>query len=121
MSPPSPPPAMAPCPKCGRPLAPVAKRCLYCGHSRILATPGTPAYETERAASEVDAKRLERQKAVFQHGMGLGKTARKGSLGERLRQQSLPVRVAVMAVLVPLLMFVSPFKAFRMAKEVFRP
>ena len=116
-----PPPATTPCPKCGRPLAPAAKRCLYCGHSRILAPPGTPEYETERVASEGEAKRIERQKAAFQHGMGLGKAATQGSLSERLRHQSLPVRLAVMAVVVPLLMFVSPAKAFRMAKEVFRP
>jgi len=75
----------------------------------------------ERAAAEADAKRIERQKVIFQHGMGLGKPAAKPSLAERLRQQSLPVKVAVMLVVVPLLMFVSPFKAFKMAKEVFHP
>jgi hypothetical protein len=31
------------------------------------------------------------------------------------------VRLAVMAVLVPVLMLVRPFKAFRLVKEVFRP
>lgn len=114
-------PATAPCPKCGRPLAASAKRCLYCGHTRILAPPGTPEHDAERAAAEADAKRLERQKVIFQHGMGLGKTAAKPSLGERLRQQSLPVRLAVMVVAVPALMLVAPFKAFRLVKEVFRP
>ena len=118
-SPPAPPPA--PCPKCRRPLAAAAKRCPYCGTYRILAAPGTPAYEAERAAAEADAKRVERQKVIFQHGMGLGKTAAKPSLAERLREQSLPVKVAVMLVVVPLMMLVAPFKAFRMAKEVFRP
>ncbi len=97
------------------------KRCLYCGHTRILAAPGTPEHDTERAAAEADAKRLERQKVIFQHGMGLGKTATKASLGERLRQQSLPVRFAVMAVAFPALLLVAPFKAFRLVKEVFRP
>jgi hypothetical protein len=115
------PPAPTPCPNCRRPLAPAARRCSYCGKYRILAAPGTPEYETERAAAEADAKRIERQKVIFQHGMGLGKSAAKPSLAERLRQQSLPVKVAVMLVVVPLMMFVSPFKAFRMAKEVFRP
>jgi len=115
------PPATTPCPKCRRPLAATAKRCTYCGTYRILAKPGTPEYEVERAAAEADAKRIERQKVIFQHGMGLGKPAAKPSLAERLRQQSLPVKVAVMLVVVPLLMFVSPFKAFKMAKEVFHP
>ncbi len=94
---------------------------MYCGHFRILAAPGTRAYEVERAAVEADAKRLERQKVIFQHGMGLGKTALKPGLAERLRRQSLLVRIAVMAVVVPALMLVAPFKAFRLAKEVFRP
>ena len=116
---PVPPPA--PCPKCRRPLSPAAKRCPYCGSSRILAAPGTSGYEVERAAAEADDKRVERQKVIFQHGMGLGKSAAKPSLAERLREQSLPVKVAVMLIVVPLMMFVSPFKAFRMAKEVFRP
>jgi hypothetical protein len=53
--------------------------------------------------------------------MGLGKTALKPGLAERLRGQSLLVRIAVMAVVVPALMLVAPFKAFRLAKEVFRP
>ena len=113
--------APAPCPKCRRPLAAAAKRCPYCGHYRILAAPGTPEYEVERAAAESDAKRVERQKALYQHGMGLGKSAVKPSLADRLRQQSLPVKVAVMLVVVPLMMFVAPFKAFRLAQEVFRP
>lgn len=72
-------------------------------------------------AADADAKRLERQKVMYQHGMGLGKSAAKPPLAERLRHQSLPVRVAVMAVLVPALMLVRPFKAFRLVKEVFRP
>jgi DNA-directed RNA polymerase subunit RPC12/RpoP len=118
---PPPAPTTTPCAKCRRPLAAAAKRCPYCGTYRILAAPGTPEYEAERAAADADAKRVERQKALFQHGVGLGKSAAKPSLAERLQQQSLPVKVAVMLVVVPLLMFVSPFKAFRMAKEVFRP
>lgn len=119
--PPKPAPPTAPCPKCGRPLALAVKRCVYCGHTRILAPPGTPEYDAERAAAETEAKRLARQKVMYQHGMGLGKSAAKPPLAERLRHQSLPVRVAVMAVLVPALMLVSPFKAFRLVKEVFRP
>jgi hypothetical protein len=97
------------------------KRCVYCGHYRILAPPGTPEYEAERAAAETEAKRLERQKVLYQHGMGLGKSAAKPPLAERLRQQSLLVRVAVMAVVVPALMLVAPFKAFRLVKDVFQP
>jgi hypothetical protein len=98
-----------------------AKRCIYCGYTRIIAAPGTPEYEVERAAAEADAKRLERQKVVYQHGMGLGKSSVKPSLEERLRRQSLPVRLAVMAVVVPVMMLISPFKAFRLVKGVFRP
>jgi hypothetical protein len=116
-----PPGATAPCPKCRRPLAAAAKRCPYCGQHRILAAPGTPEYEAERAAADADAKRVERQKTLFQHGIGLGKTAAKPSLAERLRQQSFPVKLAVMLVVVPLMMFIAPFKAFRLAQEVFRP
>jgi len=115
------PPATTPCPKCRRPLGAGVKRCIYCGYTRLLSAPGTPAYEAEKAAAEAEAKRLERQKVVYQHGMGLGKSAAKPSLAERLRQQSLPVKVIVMLVVVPLMMFVNPFKAFSLAKEVFRP
>ncbi|HYT81805.1 MAG TPA: hypothetical protein VEK86_00040 [Gemmatimonadales bacterium] len=97
------------------------KRCVYCGHVRILAPPGTPEYEVERAAAETEAKRLERQKVLYQHGMGLGKSAAKPPLAERLRRQSLLVRLAVMAVVVPALMLVAPFKAFRLVKDVFQP
>jgi len=120
-NPPRPPASTTPCSKCRRPLAAAAKRCPYCGHYRIVAAPGTPEYEAERAAADADAKRVERQKALFQHGMGLGKTAAKPSLAERLRQQSFPVKLVVMLVVVPLMMFVNPFKAFSLAQEVFRP
>jgi len=118
---PSAPPATTPCQQCRRPVAVTAKRCTYCGTYRILAAPGTPEYEVERAAADADAKRVERQKVLFQHGMGLGKSAAKPSLAARLREQSLPVKVVVMLVVVPLMMFVNPFKAFALAKEVFRP
>jgi hypothetical protein len=97
------------------------KRCIYCGYTRLLSTPGTPEYETEKAAAEADAKRLERQKAIYQHGMGLGKTAVKPGLVERLRRESPLVRVLIMLPLFPLLLLTMPLKAFRMAKEVFRP
>ena len=114
-------PATAPCPKCGRPLALSAKRCLYCGTYRILAAPGTPDYEAERAAADADAKRVERQKVAFQHGMGLGQRTAAPSLGDKLREQSLPVRLLVMAVAVPVLLLVWPPKAIRLVKDVFRP
>jgi len=119
--PPPPPRAAAPCPKCRRPLAATAKRCPYCGSYRILAAPGTPEYEAERAVADADAKRVERQKVLFQHGMGLGKSAAKPSLAERLRELPLPAKIVVMLVVVPAMMFVAPFKAFRLAQEVFRP
>jgi hypothetical protein len=97
------------------------KRCIYCGHTRILAAPGTPEYEAERAAAEADAKKLERQKAIYQAGMGLGKSAVKPGLATRLREQSLGVRLLVMAVLVPLMMVTVPVRAFRLVKDVFEP
>lgn len=97
------------------------KRCLYCGHTRILAAPGTPEYEAERAAAEADAKKLERQKAIYQAGMGLGKTSAPTGFASKLREQSFPVRLLVMAVLVPLMMVTVPFKAFRLVKDVFQP
>ena len=121
MSVPPGPPATTPCLKCRRPVAVTARRCTYCGTYRILAAPGTPQYEPERAAADADAKRVERQKVLFQHGMGLGKSAAKPSLAERLRQLPLPAKIVVMLVVVPAMMFVAPFKAFRLAQEVFRP
>jgi hypothetical protein len=110
-----------PCPKCKRPLAAGVKRCIYCGYTRILAAPGTPEYEAEKAAAEADAKKLERQKVIYQHGMGLGKTSAKPGFAERLREQTLLVRVLVMLPLFPLLLMTVPFKAFKVVKEVFRP
>src|SRR5258705_9919114 len=111
MSVPPVPPATTQGPKCRRPVAVSAKRCTYCGNYRILAAQGTPEYEIERAAAESDAKRVERQKAIYQHGMGLGKSAVKPSLAERLRQQSVPVKVPGMLVGGSLTMFVAPFQA----------
>ena len=114
-------PATAPCPKCGRPLAVTAKRCLYCGTYRILAAPGTPEYEAEKAAADADAKKVERQKVAFQYGMGLGKTREPASLGAKLRQQTPLVRFLAIAILVPVLMMVWPPKAIRLVKDVFAP
>jgi hypothetical protein len=114
-------PATTPCPKCRRPLADGVKRCIYCGHVRILAAPGTPEYEAERAAAEAEAKKLERQKAIYQAGMGLGKASAPSGFASKLREQSLPIRILVMVILVPLLMVTVPFKAFRVVKDVFRP
>lgn len=115
------PPATTPCPKCRRPLAVTAKRCLYCGTYRILAAPGTPEYDAEKAAAEADAKKVERSKVAFQHGMGLGKTREPASLGAKLRNMSAPVRFLAMAVLVPVLMLIWPPKAIRLVKDVFQP
>ncbi len=96
-------------------------RCIYCGYTRLLSAPGTPAYEAEQAAAELDAKKLERQKVIYQHGMGLGKTSTKPGMVEQLRRQTPLVRVMIGLPLFLVLFLVMPFKAFKMVKEVFRP
>ena len=102
-------PAAVLCAKCRRPLTEQAKRCLYCGTPRIVAAPGTPEYEVEKKATEEDTKRLERQKAAYSHGMGLGKSAGKPSLADRLRNQSFPVRLTASLLAIPLLMIWPPW------------
>jgi len=97
------------------------KRCIYCGYTRLLSAPGTPEYEAEKKLAEADAKKLERQKVIYQHGMGLGKTSTKPGLVERLRRETPLVRALIMLPLFPLLLLTVPFKAFKMVKEVFRP
>jgi len=110
-----------PCPKCKRPLGAGVKRCIYCGYTRLLAAPGTPEYQAEKAAADVEAKKLERQKAIYSAGMGLGKTSTKPGLVEQLRRQTPLVRVMIGLPLFLVLFLVMPFKAFKMVKEVFRP
>ena len=102
-------PTTVPCTKCGRPLAEQAKRCLYCGTKRIMAAPGTPEFEAEKKAAEEDAKRLEREKVAYAHGMGLGKRPGKPSLAERLRNEPLPVRLAASLLAIPLLLIWPPW------------
>ncbi len=115
------PAAAIPCPKCKRPLGAGVKRCIYCGYTRLLSAPGTPEYEAEQAAAQLDAKNLERQKVIYQHGMGLGKTSTKPGMVEQLRRQTPLVRVMIGLPLFLVLFLVMPFKAFKMVKEVFRP
>lgn len=107
-----------PCQTCGRPLAEQARRCLYCGTYRILARPGTPEYEAERQAAEADARRVERQRAIFAQGMGLSKRATERSLARRLRSASLPVRFVAALLAVPLLAIWPPW-AIRWMKDLF--
>ena len=102
--------------KCGRPVAAQAKRCVYCGTYRITAAPGTPAFEAEKKAAEEDAKRVERQRVIYEHGVGLG-TAAKTPLVERLRHESLPVRLAAGLVAIPLLVVWPPW-AIRWIKKL---
>lgn len=97
------------------------KRCIYCGHTRLLSQPGTPEYEAEKKAAELAAKKLEREKAIYSAGMGLGKTSTKPGLVEQLRRQTPLVRVLIGLPLLTLLLIVMPFKAFKMMKDVFRP
>jgi hypothetical protein len=97
------------------------KRCIYCGYTRILAAAGTPEHAAETKAAAADALKLERQKAIYQHGMGLGKTSTKPGMVEQLRRQTPLVRVAIGLPLFLVLFLVMPFKAFKMVKEVFRP
>lgn len=111
-------PVTVPCATCGRPVAEQAKRCVYCGTYRITAAPGTPEFEAQQKEAEEDAKRVERQKVIFAHGMGLGRSARKASLAERLRHESLPVRLAAALLAIPLL-FIWPPWAIKWMKELF--
>jgi hypothetical protein len=95
-----------------------AQRCLYCGTHRITAAPGTPEFEAEKKAAEEEAKRLERQRAIYSHGMGLGKRAGKASLVERLRGESLPVRLVAGLLAIPLLVIWPPW-AIKWVKGLF--
>jgi hypothetical protein len=111
-------PVSVPCAKCGRPMAEQAKRCLYCGTYRITAAPGTPEFEAEKKAAEEDAKRVERQKVIYSHGMGLGKSANRLSLAERLRHESLPVRLVAGLLAIPMLAIWPPW-AIKWVKGLF--
>ena len=102
-------PATLPCANCGRPVAEQSKRCVYCGTYRIIAAPGTPEFAAQQKEAEEDAKRVERNKVIFGHGMGLGKSARKPTLVERLRHESLPVRLAVGLLAIPLVVIWPPW------------
>ncbi|MSR07800.1 MAG: hypothetical protein EXR93_12160 [Gemmatimonadetes bacterium] len=74
-----------------------------------MASITTTRFEVETKAAEEDAKRLERQKAAYSHGMGLGKSAGKPSLADRLRNQSFPVRLTASLLAIPLLMIWPPW------------
>lgn len=99
-------------------MAEQAKRCIYCGTYRITAPPGTPEYEAEQQAAAADAKRVERQKLLYAHGMGLGTRAAKPSLAEQLRSASAPVRFAAALLAIPLLVIWPPW-AIKWVKELF--
>jgi hypothetical protein len=99
-------------------MAEQAKRCLYCGTYRITAAPGTPEFEAEKQAAEEDAKRVERQKVIYSHGMGLGKSANRLSLAERLRHESLPVRLLAGLLAIPMLAIWPPW-AIKWVKGLF--
>jgi hypothetical protein len=111
-------PNAAPCVKCGRPMAEQSQRCLYCGTPRITAAPGTPEFEAEKKAADEYAKKVERQKVAFAHGMGLGKRPGKVSLVERLRHEPLPVRLAAGLLAIPLLVIWPPW-AIKWVKALF--
>jgi hypothetical protein len=111
-------PVTVPCTKCGRPVAEQSKRCVYCGTYRITAPPGTAEFAAQQKEAEEDAKRVERQKVIFAHGMGLGRSARKATLVERLRHESLPVRLAAGLLAIPLVVIWPPW-AIRWVKGLF--
>lgn len=106
------------CAKCGRPVAEQAKRCLYCGTYRITAAPGTPEFEAEKKAADADAKRVAREKVAYAHGMGLGKSANKPTMAERLRGKSFPIRLAAGLLAIPLLAIWPPW-AIKWMKALF--
>jgi hypothetical protein len=98
-------------------MAETARRCLYCGTYRITAQPGTPQYAAEQQAADEDARRVERQKLLYTHGVGLGRAA-KPSLAEQLRSASAPVRFAAALLAIPLLVIWPPW-AIKWVKELF--
>lgn len=102
-------PVTVPCANCARPVAEQSTRCVYCGTYRITAAPGTPDFEAQQKEAEENAKRVERNKVIFAHGKGLGKTARNPTLVERLRHESLPVRLAVGLLAIPLVLIWPPW------------
>jgi hypothetical protein len=102
-------PVTIPCAKCGRPLAEQSKRCVYCGTYRITAAPGTPEFEAQRKAAEEDAKRVERQKVIFAHGLELGTRVHRPTVLERLRNESLPTRLAAGLLAIPLVLIWPPW------------
>ena len=99
-------------------MADQAKRCLYCGTYRITAQPGTPEYDAELKAAEEDAQRVERQRLIFSHGVGLGKRDAKPSLTEQLRSASFPVRLGAALLAIPLLVVWPPL-AIKWLKGLF--
>jgi hypothetical protein len=107
-----------PCPKCGRPLGEQAKRCLYCGASRITAAPGTPEFEAQKREAEVQEKKVELQKAIYSAGMGAGMNTKKPSLTEQLRAQSGPVKVLAALFAIPLVAIWPPW-GIKWLKELF--
>jgi hypothetical protein len=91
---------------------------VYCGTYRITAAPGTPEFEVQQKEAGEDAKRVERNKVIYGYGKGLGKSVRKPSLAERLRHESLPVRLAAALLAIPLLVIWPPW-ALKWVKELF--
>ena len=98
-----------PCPKCGRPMGEQAKRCLYCGATRITAAPGTPEFEAEQKAAEEMAKKVEIQKAIYSAGMGTGVKAKKPSITDQLREQPAPVKFLAALFALPLVAIWPPW------------
>ena len=111
-------PTTIPCATCSRPMAEQAKRCVYCGTYRITAAPGTPEFEVQQKEAEEDVKRVERNKVIYGYGKGLGKSLRKPSLAERLRHESLPIRLLAALLAIPLLVIWPPW-ALKWVKELF--
>lgn len=95
-----------------------AKRCLYCGASRITAAPGTPEFEAEKKAADEQAKKVELQKAIYSAGMGAGMKTQKPSLTAQLRNSSGPVKLLAALFAIPLVALWPPW-GIKWLKELF--
>ncbi|HEX5436969.1 MAG TPA: hypothetical protein VFW98_07415 [Gemmatimonadaceae bacterium] len=102
--------AMIACRVCGRQISDQSTRCLYC------ARPVAPSGEED---AEAEAARQEHLYAMYATGIGMPSARSRGWI-QRLREESIAVRLLAVAALTPLLMVV-PFRTIRWIQDIFRP
>jgi len=99
----------APCVKCGRPVAETAKRCIYCGAVKYTSAPGTPERAAEEAAALEEDKKLKRQAALYQAGVGMPKGEAQAESGAGGLLKAF------------IMLFINPFATFKILKRMFKP